>query len=258
MENNKEKISNYEEIKNIKQFRACISICSMVSKSAKLVTKDDKNILFIFDGVLITMCELPELKGKYNTYINVEILKKLLKNLDDEDILKLQIDDEKIIANINKKKYKKEYKFPNFESNTKEQDNKILKKGINLNPKNSIQTSVEWIQEQIDSLIFKDESKSYEKIVFNLKEKIFNISDDNKTSGESTISLFSFDEYKIDFTSKAKVKINWSLLKKQFPILKQNSEKILIKLDNEYPVKFVSYENRYKITMIIAPMIEND
>lgn len=247
-----------EEISNLKNFSICISCLSKIQDIGRLSKKDGKTILSAYDGIVFILCEVPELKQEYDTYLDLRTMIKLCKTLDEKDKLNIEIQDSHVEAIIKKSKTERKYKFPNLVEDDKNKHDKSIDKASKINPTNEVQTSPDWIMEQIDSLIFKEINKNTQKVIFNLKEKVFFLKDSNETQGESTISLFDFGEYKIKFIKESKVKINYYMIKDLIPLLKQFSDKILIKLDSDYPLKIVAYDQMYKITIIIAPWIENN
>lgn len=172
--------------------------------------------------------------------------------------MQIDIQKDSIKAEIKNEKSIRKYEFPNLTDTEEEKTDKSIDKALKLNPKNEIHTSPEWINEQVENLIFKDNDKNMHKVIFNLKEKVFALIDDNKTKGTSIVSLLSFDEYKIKFVNECKVKINYFLIKDLIPLLRSFSDKIMIKMDSDYPIKFMCYENMYKIMIIVAPLIENE
>jgi len=249
---------NMEEIKNIKNFSTCINCLNKAGAIGRVIKRNDKTIISVFDGVVFVLCEIPELKKEYDNNIDLRTIQKLCKTLHEQDVLKLIINDDIIEAKVHKPKSERTYKFPNLIDEDIKQQDKAIEKAMALNPPNEVHTSPEWIVEQIDALIFKDSDKNLHKVIMHLKEKRFSLNDDNKTIGESTVSLLSFDEYKIKFKNESKVKINYYLIKDIIAQMKQFSNKIMVKMDNDYPVKFMCYDQSYKITVIVAPMIEND
>lgn len=248
-----------EIINNIKNFTNCINCLNKIDTTGRLLTKDNKTSISVFNGTIFISCLIPELKEKYDNNIDLITLKKLCNTIKDGNKFMLKIKDDIIEAKIIRTKSEGKYMFPNITDNDdNEQNDKAFQKASTIEPQNEVHTTTEWIIEQIDSLIFREIDKTTQKVVMYLKEKVFMLLDDNKTKGTSTISLLNFDEYKIKFKNECKVKINYTLIKDILPILMKISEKIMLKLDTDYPLKMILYDEGYKVNIIVAPMIENE
>jgi hypothetical protein len=246
-----------ESIINIKQFSLCIASCKEVESDGLLTTRNGETILSVFNGVTAIQCILPEIKGEYNTIIDLNTLHKLCKIIKENDILKLDIKEDYIDASIKNTRTEKKYSFPNINNDKLQEKNKELNSLINIDAENEIKTSADFIIEQTDSLLFKDD-KDTQKVIFTLKNNFFGLSDNEPTRGKSTISLLYFDKFKINYKKDCTLRINIKLIIGILEQLKKFSDSLTLKIQSDYPMKLWSENNKYKITMITAPVVSNE
>jgi len=243
------------KILNIDGFSSCINAISSIAQTGDLITKDDKTNLVIWNGTCLVACLIPELKVSEPISIDMKKFQKLIATIKSGDTLELDIKPSETKAIVTKKNTKRNYSFPNL--NINEDMTKYLLKVDRLEPKNQIKTTNDWLVEQINCLIFKENDKLYNKVMFVVKKDSFTISDKNETSGTTQISLLAFDEYKLDYIKDSITTINWKQIEKSVSAMKQLSTDILIKLDDAYPIKLIAYKDGYKISVILAPLVEN-
>jgi len=217
------------------------------NNSIQLVAMDPANVAMVIFNLLASCFTEYNINKDMEIAINLSNLKQILRRAKPEDILSLELGDNKLKI-IMRSNTLRSFSLPIIDLEEKEQKIPELKFPV------SIKTSSAILSDAIE-----DADIVAEAVTFLVEPKRLTVLGEGDLS-QVKIEIKSDDETKIEFDSSDKIKAKYSIeyLKKMITASKLTDD-VIIRLNNDYPLKLeYNLIDKLQLTFILAPRVEND
>ncbi|MBI2545618.1 proliferating cell nuclear antigen (pcna) [Candidatus Woesearchaeota archaeon] len=215
--------------------------------SMQLVAMDPANVAMVMFNLLSSCFTEYNIDKEMEIAINLSNLKQILRRVKPEDMLSLEIGDNKLDI-VMKGGTLRSFSLPIIDLEEKEQKIPELKFPV------SITTSSAILSEAIEDADIVAESVS-----FVVEPKRFTIMGEGDLS-QAKIEVKADDETKIEFDADDKVRAKYSIeyLKKMISAAKL-TDNVIIRMNKDYPLKLeYNLVDKLQLAFILAPRVEND
>jgi proliferating cell nuclear antigen len=236
----RDSISIISELVNEARFK-------ITSEAIELIAMDPANVAMIIFKLLSTSFTEYDVKKDVEIAINLSNLKQILKRAKPDDILSLELEDDKLKIQL-KSNTTRTFSIPIIDLEEKEQKIPELKFPI------KIETSSTVFNEAIEDVDIVAES-----VAFIGEPKRFTMLAEGDLS-KANIDIKADDVTKITSESSDKIKAKYSIeyLKKMIPASKL-ADNVTIMFNKDYPLKLdYTATDKLQLSFILAPRVDNE
>ncbi|MFH1505376.1 MAG: proliferating cell nuclear antigen (pcna) [archaeon] len=211
----------------------------------ELIAMDPANVAMVVFKLLSSTFVEYNVKEEVNLAINLNELKQVLRRIKINDILTLELADNKLKITLKSSNIRTFY-LPIIDVEEKEQKVPSLSFGATITTDSSILTDA-----------IEDMDIIGESVSFMVDGKKFNISSASELS-KADVEIKPDDNTKIVADEKIKAKYSIEYLKKMIQGAKL-ADKVMIQFNKDYPLK-IEYKvlNKLQLSFILAPRVDND
>ncbi len=217
------------------------------NNSMQLVAMDPANVAMVIFNLLASCFTEYNVDKDMEIAINLSNLKQILRRAKPEDMLSLELGDNKLKI-IMKSNTLRSFSLPIIDLEEKEQKIPELKFPISIKTSSAILTDA-----------IEDADIVAESVTFLVEPKRLTVLGEGDLS-QVKIEINSDDETNIEFDNSDKVKAKYSIeyLKKMITASKLTDE-VTIRLNKDYPLKLeYTLIDKLQMAFILAPRVEND
>lgn len=195
----------------------------------------------------------------YDICVKIEELTKALKGIKDGTLLKLDFGEnlDKIGITYTQKK-KCEYELRVIELPTDYNYAGMIKNMNNVNPKNHIVVELSEFMDTMEKLIFNGGASDVPKMILNMTAEGCFVCDKQIEKGRSKIELVPLDKNIKLVDDSVKLTLNKNYITNLLVGLKDITDKVLLQMQSDYPIKMIAVSPLVKVEQLIAPIVEND
>jgi len=219
----------------------------ITSDSMQLVAMDPANVAMVIFNLFSSCFTEYNVDKEMEIAINLSNLKQILRRAKPEDMLSLELGDDKLKI-IMKSNTLRSFSLPIIDLEEKEQKIPELKFSV------SIKTSSAILSEAIE-----DADIVAESVNFIVEPKKLTILGEGDLS-QAKVEIKADEETNIEFDNSDKVKAKYSIeyLKKMISASKLTDD-VIIRLNKDYPLKLeYNLIDKLQLSFILAPRVEND
>jgi len=234
----KESVSIISDLVNEARFK--------VNKEAlELVAMDPANVAMVVFKLLSSCFAEYDVKEETQIAINLGNLKQILRRAGSNDMLSLEIEDNKLKIQL-KGNTTRTFSLPIIELEEKEQKIPDLKFPIKITLPSSMLTN-----------IIEDADIVAESVTFEVEKGKFTVNASGDLS-QAKIEVKEADDVKIEASDKVKSKYSIEYLKKMIGASKLSPD-VEIKFNKDYPLKLdFKVVDKLLLSFILAPRVENE
>ena len=211
----------------------------------ELIAMDPANVAMVVFKLLSSTFVEYNVKEEVNLAINLNELKQVLRRIQPNDVLTLELADNKLKITL-KSNTTRTFYLPIIDVEEKEQKVPALSFGATVTANSEVLTSA-----------IEDMDIIGESVSFTVDGKKFNISSSSELS-KADVEIKADDNTKIVADEKLKAKYSIEYLKKMIQGGKL-ADKVMIQFSKDYPIK-LDYKvlNKLQLSFILAPRVDND
>jgi len=217
----------------------------ITKETIELVAMDPANVAMVVFKLFSSIFTEYDIAEATSIGINLSNLKQILRRIKSDDLLTLEVDNNKLKITL-KGSSTRTFYLPIIEIEEKEQKVPQLEFLANVETNSGI------LLDAIEDVDIVGES-----VIFNIEDNMLKIQAEGDLS-RANIDIPSSDKTKIDAKDKVKAKYSIEYLKKMMNASKL-SDNVSLMFSNDYPLKLEYKElNKISISFILAPRVEND